>query len=118
MTRRLDFPAGKNVPGTPAVRKGILLARYATLLRDWLTVARASLGATTAPEPTPPGRPRVHQLGQWERQSQKLLVSPEQRARFATFRAFFQQEMPRCDDASLARELPVLDTLAGVTPGS
>lgn len=112
--RTLDFPAGNDVPGTPSVRKGILLARYVSLLRDWIIAARTATGAPTKPEPIRPGQPGMRQLGQWERQSRKLLVSPEQRARFAAFRSYFQQEMPTCDDASLARELPVLDTLAGV----
>jgi Ca-activated chloride channel family protein len=117
--RQLDFRPSGQAYGSVSIRKGILLARYAALLREWLTAAQGDKpGHTPPPEPMVAGRPGTPQtLGQWERQSRTLLVSPEQRARFATFLAYFRQEMPDCQDAGLARELKVLDTLTTPHPG-
>jgi Ca-activated chloride channel homolog len=114
ITRQIDFKPGGQAYGSVSIRKGILLARYATLLKDWLATAQATPAEKPAPEPMVAGRPQVSpELGQWERQSKSLKVDPAMRARFATFRAYFRRELPECRDATLARELPVLDTLAG-----
>ena len=112
----VDFrPAGEAYE-TPSIRKGILLARYATLLRDWLGTAGSAERDTPTQEaaaPRPDGRP---QLGEWERQSRQLRLTAAQRKQFARFRDYFQKEMPHCQDAGLARELKVLDTLSQGQP--
>lgn len=117
--RRLDFRPEGQVYGSVSIRKAILLARYASLLRTWLAAAQ---GAGVPPPPAEakgPGRPgATPALGQWERQSKRLLVDPAQQAKFAAFRDYFRRELPECRDASLARELDVLDKLAKPDFGS
>lgn len=116
-TRKLEFDAGGQRYDSPSIRKGILLARYATLLREWLTAARLPDDAPAAKEAgarrQAEGRP---ELGEWERQSRALEMSSRQRARFARFRDYFQKEMEPCQDGSLKRELDVLDQLARKRP--
>ena len=112
----VDFRPAGETSETPSIRKGILLARYATLLRDWLGAAGRAGRNTPAQEaaaPRPDGRP---QLGEWERQSRPLRLTAAQRKQFARFRDYFQKEMPHCQDASLKRELDVLDTLSQGQP--
>jgi len=113
----VNFPASGERYDAPSIRKGILLARYATLLRQWLEAAgggAATDAATLEQAPPPPaGRPR---LGQWERPSRQMRLTAAQRAQFARFRGYFQKEMAQCQDPSLKRELDVLDKLSHERP--
>ena len=118
VTEKLEFrTSGGEHYDTPSIRKGILLARYATLLREWLTTARDT-SAPPAEKKAGAKKPAADQpeLGEWERQSRELQVSPAQRATFARFRDAFQKEMAPCRDESLKRELVVLDHLARGQP--
>lgn len=110
----VDFrPAGETY-GTPSIRKGILLARYAALLREWLGAAGDAASDKEQPLRRPPhGQPP---LGEWERQSRPLRLNASQRAAFTQFRRYFQSEMGPCQDSSLERELDVLDRLSQGQP--
>ncbi len=103
------------------IRKGILLTRYANLMRNWILDERASYhdelpivrplanlewGIPILP-PWPEDR-----LGQWERRSTPLFVSHKYRDLFAQFRAYFVAESEALEDEDLAQELEVLDRLA------
>ena len=100
------------------IRKGILLAKYADLLKSWIHDERASLaGAPPLRPPYPdviytPEHP-LWPLGQWERQSVPLHVSERYAGLFAEFREHFESEMAILGDDSLAQEIEMLDTLAG-----
>jgi len=103
------------------VRKGILLARYADLLRHWAAFEHRSeqLGADEVrplvdeiagilPYPKiPPDAP----LSQWEKGSTDLVVSPEYAQSFLTFRDHFQMEILELDDEDLQQEIELLDLL-------
>ncbi len=101
------------------VRKGVLLTRYADLIKHWI-IDEARSRATDAPvQPavsastglTVPVVPP--ELGQWERQSVPLHVSEEYRALFASFASYFSAEMEALGDADLNKELALLNALAG-----
>lgn len=93
------------------IRKGILLSKYADLLKSWIHDERASLAG--APPLRQPYTPEHHlwPLGQWERQSVPLYVSERYAGLFAEFREHFEAEMVMLDDESLVREMEILDML-------
>ena len=119
--------------GTPAIRKGVLLSRYANLLKDWLgdewrsqplpppgpepfakpfepTVTRDT--GIIIPEPIP-----VPELGRWERRSAPLRVSKHYRGLFADFKDYFEQEMKELGDDTLKQEADVLGLLSQGSEG-
>ncbi len=99
------------------IRKGVLLTRYAALLKNWLMDER-QYGWYDQPWP-----PRVREdtgigipaenVGQWERTSLDLTVSQPYRAIFQFFAGYFEDEMYATGDETLEKELAVLDWLAG-----
>ncbi|MFB6296513.1 MAG: VWA domain-containing protein [Halobacteriales archaeon] len=106
------------------IRKGILLARYADLMKNWMVYERTEAtgdgatesGATESATPDggdgieePPGE---DELGEWERQSTTLTVSSRYRERFEAFIPHFESEMDALGDDTLAQELEILRTLA------
>ncbi len=112
------------------IQKGILLARYADLLKNWMTDERAPYNIDrpfdfrepeTVYEPAvtfergiivpPPFPPMPIPLGEWERQSLDLEVSKHYGELFEDFRKYFKSEMNKIDDESLERELETLDRL-------
>ena len=99
------------------IRKGVLLSRYADLLKNWMIDEREHAHISYPWEPridewvgieVPP----VSTLGQWERQSLPLYVSPPYRELFDDFRRYFEREMDRIHDNDLRQELDILDRLA------
>jgi len=99
------------------IRKGILLARYADLMKDWLIDERehAHWSAPWEPMVNPecgivlPPSP----LGKWERQSLPLMVSPQYRELFDEFSDYFADEMDEIGDSTLEQELDILESLIG-----
>lgn len=103
------------------IRKAILLARYANLIKNWIfdernTLAVASSGETTTswttsdpclrcPIPLPPVEP---ELGQWERQSIELKVSAEYQEIFLAFKEYFESEITEIEDNTLEQETDIL----------
>ncbi|MEZ4615504.1 MAG: hypothetical protein R2867_08315 [Caldilineaceae bacterium] len=55
--------------------------------------------------------PQRPALGEWERQSLPLQVSPPYRALFTQFRAYFTAEMAAVQDETLQQEVEVLAKL-------
>ena len=99
------------------IRKGILLARYADLMKDWIIDEREHAHWSR------PWEPRVNpesgiiiplfMSGQWERQSLPLTVSSPYRNIFRDFSLYFADEMNQIGDNSLEQELRLLQQLGG-----
>ncbi len=102
------------------IRKGILLTRFANLMKEWILDERMSyhderpiLRPLILPEwgiPIPPPWPDVS-LGQWERRSMALYVSPKYRQRMTQFAEHVAAEMGEIGDETLQQELDVLKRL-------
>ncbi|MFC2032628.1 VWA domain-containing protein [Chloroflexota bacterium] len=101
--------------GNSGIRKGILLSRYADLLKNWMIDEREHVHLSR------PWEPRVTDeigiivppitLGRWERQSLPLVVSEPYKELFSEFRDYFKQEMNNLNDDTLNQELVILDKL-------
>ncbi len=98
------------------IRKGVLLTRYADLVKNWLVDEYEHTHISYLWEPKvnyedgiiiPPAT-----LGQWERQSLPLYVSPPYRDLFRQFSQYFQGEAEAIGDATLAQELDILELLS------
>lgn len=99
------------------IRKGILLARYADLLKNWIIDERETITEGVAYSYAisddvgiivPPMEPS---LGQWERTSEPLHVEDSYRTFFSTFSNYFSSEMQAIGDTELQQELDVLNKL-------
>ncbi len=99
------------------IQKGVLLARYADLLKNWIIDERESIPEDIVFSPVvtedagiivPPMEPS---LGQWERTSMPLQVDEIYKNLFATFSNYFSSEMQAIGDTELQQELDVLNTL-------
>lgn len=97
------------------IRKAVLLTRYANLLKNWTIAERTSQEENTAAAESTAleSPPDEYPLGQWERQSTPLTVSPTYRDRFSSFAGHFEAEMDAIGDDRLSQELDVLRRLAG-----
>ncbi len=102
------------------IRKGILLARYGNLLRDWVFDERLSYERQQPVEPSvdedqgivlPPIDWKTR-LGPWERQSTPLFVSRSYRQLFSDFREHLQEEAAVLEDETLDQEDAILDKLS------
>lgn len=101
------------------IRKGILLARYVNLMRNWINDERIShknnepvvpcidheTGIILPPDFDPSG------LSQWERQSVPLRVSKEYKSLIESFYKYFEAESKEVNDETLARELEIMKKL-------
>jgi Ca-activated chloride channel family protein len=100
------------------IRKGVLLARYADLVQNWLIDEREHAHWSA------PWEPRVNTedgiivpptgLGQWERTSLPLMVSSQYRSLFRDFSGYFSDEINEIGDNTLLQELQILRQLGGV----
>ena len=111
---RVPVAEPKEYYDNKGIRKGIVLARYATLLRNWMVHERERSeppivmyrdhGIPILPE-------HEFQLGRWERQSQRLTVSQDYRELFRQFTTYFEEEMNAIGDSSMRKELDILKRL-------
>ncbi|AEH37017.1 vWA domain-containing protein [Halopiger xanaduensis] len=114
-TETVAFPSGDDERyGSSAVRKAILLARYADLLRNWTIHERegdlvAVDGADDGIAPAPD--PEADRLGEWELQSDPLTVSPPYDERLERFRDHLRSEREAIGDEALERERELLDEI-------
>ena len=98
------------------IRKGMLLTRYATLIKNWINDERASYVKS---EPIIPCvnqevgiiDPCSIQLGQWERQSIPLQVSDAYEDLFKEFKTYFKEEMNAVGDDTLEQEIEIMEKL-------
>ncbi|WP_135665269.1 vWA domain-containing protein [Halorhabdus rudnickae] len=111
-TTTVDFPdsSPEHFDNT-GIRKAVLLARYADLLKNWMVherdPERIDVTADDAID-VPPGE---LPLGEWEQQSQPLSVSDPYESRLRSFREYFQQEVDRIGDDALDREVETMDEI-------
>jgi Ca-activated chloride channel family protein len=103
------------------IRKAILLARYANVIKDWIYDER-SHREWRQPQPWEPMidsmrgiyiMPRPYpSLGQWERQSIPLQVSAAYKKIFGLFGTYFGREMTAIGDKDLQQESDILKKLS------
>lgn len=94
---------------TTSVRKAVALSRYATLAQNWIEYERAELAGADADAPaTGIDESGGADLGDWERKSADLRVSPAYAERIATFKEYFATEADAIGDESLDRELETM----------
>ncbi len=101
------------------IRKGILLSRYAELIKNWIIderrayakegPIRVSINEKTGIIPPEPIGP---ELGKWERQSIHLRVSGEYQTLLKQFTQYFKTEIKPTGDETLKKELELLEKLA------
>jgi len=100
------------------IRKGILLARYADLVQNWLIDERehASWSRPWEPRVNPEYGIVVPPIGlsQWERTSLPLMVSSQYHSLFRDFSEYFSDEIDEIEDNTLLQELQILRQLGGV----
>lgn len=101
------------------VRKGVLLARYANLLQNWMIDEREHMDRPIAmPRVTveegilPPPMPWIPRESRWERRSIPLHVDAEYRSLIGTFAEYYAGEMAALGDDALEQELAILERLA------
>jgi Ca-activated chloride channel family protein len=98
------------------IQKGILLSRYADLLKNWMIDEREHAHYSHPWEPMideetgicVPPRPG---LNQWERQSIRLTIAEPYRKLFGLFYRYFDEEIDNIGDKDLRQELDILDIL-------
>ena len=98
------------------IRKGILLTRYAALLKNWMIDERTHLQYTKPWEPCvrrDTGIIMPLENSEWEQTSMPLTVSQPYRALFNEFSRYLKSEMNDIGDNSLSQELVILNSLAG-----
>ena len=102
--------------GNNGIRKGVLLSRYADLLKTWMAAERSHAHISSSWHPSiddhtgiicPPAY-----LSQWERTSLPLTVSSPYRELFKRFLDYFNKESNHIGDTDLAQETAILKLLA------
>ncbi len=100
------------------IRKGVLLARYADLVQNWLIDEREHASWSRPWEPRVTTEDGIclppSQLGQWERTSLPLMVSSQYRSLFRDFSVYFSDEINEIGDNTMLQELQILRQLGGV----
>ena len=112
----IQMPEGHEYYQNSGIRKGILLSRYADLMKNWINDERESYFEAKSLEPSIDWRtgiivPEVP-LGRWERQSIPLRVSTHYQHLFSHFSTYFENEMNSIGDSDLDQELTILDKLS------
>jgi acyl-CoA synthetase (AMP-forming)/AMP-acid ligase II len=103
------------------IRKGILLARYANMMKTWILDEQNTIQNTNSDKKPsisetsgiiiPNGNDKVD-LNKWEHQSTPLKVSASYKKLFESFSKYFENEMKAIGDNSLSRELEILNKLS------
>ena len=99
------------------IRKGIVLARYADLAKNWIIDEQEHAHFSRPWEPSVDREDGIiappPMLSKWERQSLPLTVSLGYQELFKEFSAYFASEMTAIGDDTLEQELDILDILGG-----
>jgi len=126
--KKIDFENKKSdYYQNNGIQKGILLSRYADLIKNWIIDEREYYSGMTSgrmPEPEVMDfrvteeigliAPWPYELGQWERQSLELVVSEHYVDIFEDFAKYFQNEMDKIGDNELNQELDILNKLDSI----
>lgn len=99
------------------IRKGILLARYADLMKNWMGDERKAAERQELIIPVVNHElgiimPEPFVLGEWERQSLPLTVAKPYKELFDEFTDYFEAEMRVINDPTLEKERLILETLS------
>ena len=98
------------------IRKGILLARYASLLKNWMIDERQHVQYGSSWNPMIGDDTGIvmtaDNISQWERQSLPLMVSGPYSQIFRNFSRYFANEMYAINDSTLNQELSILNILS------
>jgi Ca-activated chloride channel family protein len=99
------------------IRKGIMLCRYAALLKNWMIDERRHLNYSGSwdaciDEDTGIVIPQEYGLSEWERQSVPLSISASYNRLINEFIPYFENEMYAIGDETLDQELQILEFLA------
>ena len=116
---------GNNQPeffDNSGIRKGILLSRYADVMKNWVKDERTEYHSKTPVKPCVnyidgipvPIEREYSQLGEWERQSMPLQVSDSYKSVFKDFKTYFESEMNAINDTTLQQEVNTLTKLLSV----
>ena len=98
------------------IRKGIILSRYADLIKNWIIDERESIEKNETVRPSVNAEDGIIppiELGRWERQSIPLRVSEPYKELFKEFAVYFEEEMNAIGDNTLGQERDILNTLSG-----
>ena len=92
------------------IKKGVLLARYADLMKNWINDERKQVEKPSVNSHVGIIVPfeEDFKLGRWERQSVQLYVSEQYRELFKEFKLYFENEMKEIGDNSLNKEVELL----------
>jgi len=104
------------------IRKGILLSRYADVMKNWVKDERTEYNSKTPVKPCVnyidgipvPVEREYNQLSQWERQSMPLQVSDSYKSVFRDLKTYFESEMNAINDTTLKQETDILEKLISV----
>lgn len=99
------------------IRKGILLSRYANLMKNWINDERQNYQTNksfvqTVTTETGITIPIEVSLGKWERQSIPLRVSNSYKSLIRKFDVYFNGEINAIGDDTLVKEVKILDKLS------
>jgi Ca-activated chloride channel family protein len=99
------------------IRKGVLLSRYAALLKNWTQDERQNMHLSAPWEPCINDDkgiiiPIEVVFSQWERQSLPLTVSANYSRIFRDFSDYFESEMDAIRDNTLGQELDIINMLS------
>lgn len=115
----VEIKEGQEFFGNNGTRKGVLLARYADLVKNWINDERRIFAAMDEAQAKPSVDreggiivPIESQPGNWERQSMPLKVSSHYKELFREFKAYFEKEKNDIGDNALSQELTVLEKLS------
>jgi Ca-activated chloride channel family protein len=98
------------------IRKGVLLVRYASLLKNWMQDERQHMQYSRLWDPCINGDtgiaiPDESYIGQWERTSLPLTVSGGYNQIIKNFRNYFDAEADAVGDSDLDQELDIMNYL-------
>ena len=111
----ISFPREDETYGNDAVRKALLLAQYADLLRNWTVYEREETLVEDDDGIAEP--PSDDRLSEWELQSEPLVVSERYDSRIGSFREHFESEKAAIGDEELAQELELMDAILAAESG-
>ncbi len=99
-----------------AIRKAVLLAQYGDLMQNWIRYERTQLAGEEVEKPHDglESDESASDLGEWERRSTDLQVSPTYADRIERFQYHFEAEMKVVGDESLQQELEILQSLSAL----
>lgn len=118
----ITFNSGEEYFENSGIQKGVLLTRYANLLKNWIIEDRKhcqNIEEFPLMNLLPPpwieyadiGIPIPKESSTWERTSCELIVSSKYKDIFSTFRDYFISENEILNDEELKQELGVLESL-------